>query len=216
MRSVDSAMNPDRIQGSDRFVLTDVSFDRGIPRFFTWSSMRGLFLTDATLDVADPTMESTIASASRQSVAESLAAIAESQLVVNNAPVDGYVMKWSDSANQMIWAVEGVTPPPVQTHNRYFVTGVDRTFVEADYTGGLTFTSTTFTVPTFTVDNYFAIAVPATSPITTITQLGQLPQNLTALFTQEADLVIAGENHNIWISDDVFFAVYSGQMIRLT
>ena len=216
MRSVTSAMNPDRISGSDRFVLSDVSFERGSPRYFTWSSMRGLFLTDATLDVADPTMESTIASASRQSVAESLAAISESQLVVNNAPVDGYVMKWSDSANQMIWAVEGVTPPPVQTHTRYFATGVDRTFVEADYTGGLTFTSTTFTIPTFTVNSYWAIAVPATNPITTITQLGVVPQDLTSAFTQEADLVIAGENHNIWVTNIVFFPSNSGEMLRVS
>ena len=216
MRSVDSAMNPDRISGSDRFVLSDVSFERGSPRYFTWSSMRGLFLTDAVLDIADPTTESAITSASRQSVAESLAAISESQLVVNNAPVDGYVMKWSDSANQMIWSVEGVTPPPVQTHTRYFASGVDRTYTEAGFTGGLTFTTGTFTIPTFLVNNFFKIAVPATNPITLIEQLGSPIQNITALFTQEADLTIAGENHNIWISTQVFYPVLSGIQIRLS
>ena len=214
MRSVDSAMNPDRIQGDDRFQLLDVSFDRGIPRYFTWGSMRGLFLTDATLNVADPTMESTIASASRQSVAESLAAIAESQLVVDNDPVDNYVMAWSTALGTMVWRAESSTP--VQTHNRYLALGDDATFVEADYTAGTTFTTDSFTFPTFTTAQFPAVAVPASAPITTFTQLGAFNQDITHLFTQGADLVIAGENHNIWIGIQAFPTNFSGIVVRLS
>ena len=141
--------------------------------------------------------------------------VTEPRLDISNAPVDDYVIAWDDANSTMVWRAEGSPPPPL-THTRYFATGVDRTFVEVDYTGGLSFTNNTFTVPTFTVNSYFAIAVPAANPITTITQLGQLNQDITSQFTQESDLTIAGENHNIWISNDVFFPVLSGIMIQLS
>ena len=157
-------------QSGDRFFVMDISHEGGTPRYISWSALRGRFLTDAALDVADPTTESTIGAASRQSVAESLAAIAEPQLVISNDPTAGYVLSMDSTNTDMVWRAEGTTP--VQTHTRYFATGIDRTFVEADYTGGLTFMSDTFTVPTFTVNSYLAIAVPASNPITTITLLG--------------------------------------------
>ena len=74
------------------------------------------------------------------------------KLGISNAPVDDYVIAWDDANSVMVWRAEGSPPPPL-THTRYFATGVDATFVEADYTGGLSFTSNTFTVPTFTVDS---------------------------------------------------------------
>ena len=101
-------------------------------------------------------------------------------------------------------------------HTRYLALGDDRTFVASDYTGGTEFTTSTVTVPTFTTNQYFAIAVPSTDPITTITQLGVIPQDLTTMFTQEAGLTISGRTHDIWISDAVFFPANSGIQLRLS
>ena len=101
-------------------------------------------------------------------------------------------------------------------HTRYLALGDDRTFVASDYTGGTEFTTSTVTVPTFTTNQYFALAVPSTDPITTITQLGVIPQDLTSMFTQEADLTIGGTAHDIWISDNVFFPANSGIQLRLS
>ena len=122
---------------------------------------------------------------------------------ISNAPTDGYVISWDGTGAQLVWKVEGGTPVP-GTHTRYFALGADELFAEADYTGGLSFTSDVFTVPTFTSNTYWAIAVPATQPITSIVALTTPQQNLTSFFTQRADLIIGGENHNIWISTDVF------------
>ena len=140
--------------------------------------------------------------------------IAEVKLDMENDPMADYVIGWNGTTSQMTWRAEGTTP--VQTHTRYFAVGIDRTFVEADYTGGTSFMTDTVQVPTFTVNNYWAIAVPAANPITSIIALTNPQQDLTALFTQESDLVIATENHNIWISNNVFFVVNPQPMLRIT
>ena len=139
--------------------------------------------------------------------------IAEVKLDMENDPMADYVIGWNGTTSQMTWRAEGTTP--VQTHTRYFALGTTRTFVEADYTGGLTFMSDTFTVPTYTVDNYYAIAVPLTSPITAIIAATNPEQNITSQFTNEANLSIAGEDHQIWISNVQFFPAGSLTPIRL-
>ena len=69
--------------------------------------------------------------------------VTEARLDISNAPVDDYVIAWDGPNSTMVWRAEGSPPPPL-THTRYFALGADRTFVEADYTGGLSFTSDTF------------------------------------------------------------------------
>ena len=73
MRSVGTAHQSPA--DGDRFLVLDVSFEGGSPRYIRWDSLRGIFLTDAALDVADPTTESTVVAASRQAVAEAIAAV---------------------------------------------------------------------------------------------------------------------------------------------
>ena len=101
-------------------------------------------------------------------------------------------------------------------HNRYFALGMDRSFTEADYTSGTLFTTDTVTVPTFTTNSYFSFAVPSTEPISNITQLGIIAQDLTDEFTQETDVDISGTAHDVWTSDNVFFPVNSGIRLRVT
>ena len=101
-------------------------------------------------------------------------------------------------------------------HNRYFALGADRSFTEADYTSGTLFMTDIVTVPDFTSNSYFSFAVPSTEPITNITQLGIIAQDLTDEFTQEADVDISGTAHDVWTSDNVFFPVNSGIRLRVT
>ena len=209
------------IVGTDNFVFSDSSNANAIRRV-TWGGAIARAADQNTLITANAVMrindggvganELATDAVTQGKVADE--AIDESRMDISNDPVDGYVISWDGTGGELVWKVEGGTPVP-GTHTRYFALGTDRIFGEADYTGGLSFTSDVFTVPTFTVNSYFAIAVPATQPITSIVALTTPQQNLTSQFTQEADLVIAGENHNIWISTIEYFPVNSGLMIRI-
>ena len=140
--------------------------------------------------------------------------VTEPRLDISNGPVDDYVIAWDGPNSTMVWRAEGSPTPPL-THTRYFALGADRTFVEADYTSGLSFATNTFTVPAFTSNSYYGIAVPITNPITAIIAATSPEQNITSQFTNEANLSIAGEDHQIWISNVAFFPAGSGTPIRL-
>ena len=218
---LDSIPLESQIVALDNFVFSDTSTSNALRRV-TWggaiarmADQDTLVTGNAVMRIADGGVDANeIATDAVTQVKVADEAIDEPRLDVSNSPSDEDVLAWDATAGEMLWRQEGTTP--VLTHTRYFAHGIDRTFVEADYTGGLSFATDTFTIPTFTVNSYFAIAVPATQPITTITQLSALPQNLTPLFTNESNLSIAGEDHQIWVSNDVFFGVYSGEMIRLS
>ena len=76
--------------------------------------------------------------------------------------------------------------------------------------------SETFTVPTFTVNSLFAIAVPASTPITMIIRMGNPNQNVTENWTNEANLDIGRTAHQIWISNSEYYPVMSGIQFQVT
>ena len=106
--------------------------------------------------------------------------------------------------------------PTSGDHNRYLALSDDTTFTTLDYTGGTVFQSNIVTFPTFTTPKYPGITVPATSPITTFTQLGAIQQDLSGFFDQAADIDIGGTNHQQWVGNRMFPAVYSGVRLRVT
>ena len=195
-----------QIVGNDNFVFSDTSNSNAIRRV-TWGGAVARIADQDTIITANAIMRINDGGVDTNEVADE--AVTEPKLDISNVPVDDYVIAWDGPNSTMVWRAEGSPPPPL-THTRYFAVGARQTFVEADYTGGLSFTSDTFTVPTFTVNSYFAIAVPASNPITNIIALDTPQQDLTSQFTQESDLVIAGENHNIWISNDRVFPCQFG------
>ena len=197
------------IEAVDNFAFSDTS-DGGNVRRVTWGGAIARAADQDTLVTSNAVMRIATNGVDTNELAPE--AVTEPNMDISNTPVDGQRLGYQGG---LVW-VDDSGPPPVLTHTRYFAVGADRTYTEADFTSGLAFTSDTFTIPTFTANRIFKIAVPASAPISLIEQLGNPVQNITALFTQEADLVIAGENHNIWISDDVFYPVLSGIQIRIT
>ena len=201
------------IVATDNFVFSDTSNGSAIRRV-TWGGAVARMADQATLVTANAQMRIATGGVDTNELQDS--GVTEPKLGISNAPVDDYVLAYDGPNSVMVWRAEGSGPPPL-THTRYFASGTDRIFGEADYTGGLAFTSNTFTIPTFTVNSYWAIAVPASQPITSIVLLDVTGTGLYyPLYARVGPDSIAGENHNIWISNIVFFPVNSGQMLRIS
>ena len=212
------------IVGTDNFVFSDSSNANAIRRV-TWGGAIARAADQNTLITANAVMrindggvganELATDAVTQGKVADE--AIDEPRMDIANDPVDGYVISWDGTGGEYGLEGRGRHSGSWNAHEVLCYWVWMRTFVESDYTGAdCHFTSAMFSLcPTYTVNSYFAIAVPATQPITSIVALTTPQQNLTSQFTQEADLVIAGENHNIWISTIEYFPVNSGLMIRI-
>ena len=205
MRSVTTQMNPGSISSGDRFMIQDISHENGIPRYIRWDSVRSIFLTDTDLDTADPTTESEILSASRQSVAESLAAIAESQLVISNGPTNGQVLGYV--SGEMTWVASGQAQP---THTDMYMgasTEADATNITATlFTGsdGVAFLpgSDTETVPGTTPNAYLWILRLSTDAALTFIDLDH------GGFNNITDFTLHTVNLTIFGAGDIYDKLY--------
>ena len=88
----------------DRFFVSDVSYQGGTPRYIRWDTLRTRFTNDATLDWADAVNEEDDFAPTRKTVAESLAAVTEPQLVISNDPSADDVLSWNGTA--MTWVTD--------------------------------------------------------------------------------------------------------------
>ena len=189
----------------DRFFVSDVSYQGGTPRYIRWDTLRTRFTNDATLDWADAVNEEDDFAPTRKTVAESLAAVTEPQLVISNDPSADDVLSWNGT--EMTWAP--ATAPPPATHTSYTATGADQAFTEAEFTGsaGNSGVGNALALTDWTGTQYAAFARPTSAGA--ITELyfyaqgaGRGNNQVGAWTVQAATLSIGGEDHYVVYSNN--------------
>ena len=154
-----------QIVATDNFVFSDTSNSNAIRRV-TWGGAIARMADQDTIITANAIMRINDGGVDTNEVADE--AVTEPKLDISNVPVDDYVIAWDGPNSTMVWRAEGSPPPPL-THTRYFATGA-----RPDVCRGrlhrriVVHQPTRSPLPAFTINSYFAIAVPASNPITSI------------------------------------------------
>lgn len=106
--------------------------------------------------------------------------------------------------------LDGSTPvTPAAT--RYFAVKTTDDFTASDYLSGVEFTGTRITIPPFTIRSFFGVALEHGKTLHALTfDPDGSAQLVTGQWSEQPDIVIAGEPYSPWDSNGVYFPIVAG------
>ena len=156
--------------------------------------------------IADAQIPATIARTSAVHDVESIQDIIGAMVSGGNTET-GITVTYDDAAGKLnfVVTVSGGGQPAVQTHNIWVASSTTQTFTAATFTGsdgGTTAAGSDVSMPAYSGNRYFAVAIPSTKELVSVTAPGFLGNFVDDMTKQSGTLTIGTETVEWWVSNN--------------